>query len=162
MRHLFALLFAALVSLPVAASDDATALFAAGFPGLDGKPVALAALKGKPAVVNFWARWCGPCRSEIPHLAELARQHKAAGLQVVGIGVEDLGDSARDFVAAYEMDYLVVFAGAGKGVELMKVLGNTKAALPFTVVIDAEGRITTRKLGVMSAEEMPAAVAPLL
>ena len=162
MRRLFACLLATCLSLPVFAADEATALFEARFPGLDGAPVELAQLKGKPAVVNFWARWCGPCRSEIPHLAELAKQHQAAGLQVVGIGVEDLGDSARDFVAAYEMDYLVVFAGAGKGVELMKALGNTKAGLPFTVVIDAEGRITTRKLGVMSAEDMQAAVAPLL
>lgn len=162
MRILLACLLTACLSLPAFAADEAAALFSASFPGLDGKPVTLAALKGKPAVVNFWARWCGPCRSEIPHLAALAKQHKAAGLQVVGIGVEDLGDSARDFVAAYEMDYLVVFAGAGKGVELMKALGNTKAGLPFTVVIDADGKITTRKLGVMSADDMQAAVAPLL
>ena len=144
-----------------AANDDASALLAATFPALDGTPTAMATLKGKPAVVNFWARWCGPCRREIPDLAALKKEYGDA-LHVVGIGVEALGESARDFAAAYEMDYTVVFAGAGGGVELMKALGNTMAGLPFTVVLDAEGRIVVRKLGVMRPEDMRAAVAPLL
>ena len=163
MRYLLRILLLSLCCLGAvqAADDDASALLGAIFPALDGTPTAMASLKGKPAVVNFWARWCGPCRREIPDLAALKKEYGAA-LHVVGIGVEALGESARDFAAAYEMDYTVVFAGAGGGVELMKALGNDMAGLPFTVVLDAEGRIVARKLGVMSPADMRAAVAPLL
>ena len=115
-------------------------LFAATLNDLDDKPVALERYKGKPLIVNFWARWCGPCRAEIPELIEIRKAHKGK-LEVLGIGIEDKAEAAKDFAKAYEMDYPVFVAG-GKGIPLMQALGNTKGGLPFTLVIDRNGPVS--------------------
>ncbi|MCB1886289.1 MAG: TlpA family protein disulfide reductase [Rhodocyclaceae bacterium] len=162
MKRLLAT-FALTASLAGAAraGDDASALLQARYPDLAGQPQAMATLKGKPTVVNFWARWCGPCRKEIPELNALAARHSGK-LNVIGVAVEELGESARDFAIAYEIAYPLVFAGVGDGLALMRALGNDLAGLPFTLILDADGRIVGRKTGAMSGDEMAAAVAPLL
>jgi len=154
-----------LLPLPAAAADASAApLFAATVVDPDNKPVALDTLRGKPLLVNFWARWCGPCRREIPDLVAVNAKYRGKGLQLVGLAVEDADsrEAVRDFAKAYEVDYRVLLAGVGKGVELMKALGNDKAGLPFTVVIDRKGRIVVKKLGAMTKAEMEAAVEQIL
>ena len=159
-----ALLFSLALLLPVAATaadlPSAAPLFAASVTDTENKPVALESLRGKPLVINFWARWCGPCRKEIPDLVEMHGKYREKGLVIVGLAVEDADsrEAVRDFAKAYEVDYRVLLAGVGKGVELMKVLGNDKAGLPFTVVIDRHGKMVAKKLGAMSKAEMEAAI----
>ena len=131
-------------------------LFAAMLSGTDDKPVALAGLRGKPLIVNFWARWCAPCRVEIPELTKTQEKYRKRGLTVIGIGLEDKAESVRDFMKAYEMDYTVLLAKSG-GIELMQALGNTRAGLPFTVAIDRRGEIVASKLGAMNRAELDAA-----
>jgi thiol-disulfide isomerase/thioredoxin len=92
--------------------------------GSDDKPVALESFRGKPLIVNFWARWCAPCRVEIPELAKTQDKYARRGLTVIGIGLEDKAESVRDFMKAYEMNYTVLLAKTG-GIELMQALGNT-------------------------------------
>lgn len=134
-------------------------LYAATLDDLDGKSVALERYKGKPAIVNFWARWCGPCRVEIP---ELAKVHTAHGkdIAVIGIAVEEeeTRESVRDFAKAYDMDYQVLVGDNRKTLWLMQALGNTQGGLPFTVVIDRKGQIVSRKLGAMNAKDLRDAV----
>lgn len=156
---------ALLLPLPALAElPSAAPLFAAAAVDADNRPVALETLRGKPLVINFWARWCGPCRKEIPDLVEMHARYKGKGLVIVGLAVEDADsrEAVRDFAKAYEVDYRVLLAGVGKGVELMKALGNDKAGLPFTVVIDRHGKMTVKKLGAMSKAEMEAAIKQIL
>ena len=154
LRPLVAVLALLAAGAVHAASGDA--LFAATLSGTDDKPVALSALRGKPLIVNFWARWCAPCRVEIPELIKTQERYRKRGLLVVGIGLEDNAQSVRDFMKAYEMDYTVLLARSG-GIELMQALGNTRAGLPFTVAIDRRGEIVAIKLGAMKRSELDAA-----
>lgn len=134
----------------------AAPLFAATLWDADDRPFAMAALRGRPLIVNFWARWCGPCRVEIPELVKIHRRLKDKGLAVVGIGLEDKADTVREFALAYEMEYTVLLAKE-QGQVLLRALGNTKGGLPYTLVIDSQGRVVTRKLGLMTPAELAAA-----
>ena len=122
-------------------------LFAATLNDLDDKPVALERYKGKPLIVNFWARWCGPCRAEIPELTKFRNAHKGK-VEVLGIGIEDKAEPAKEFAKAYDMDY-PVFVAKDQGIPLMQALGNTKAGLPYTLFIDRHGNVIQRKMGVV-------------
>ena len=130
-------------------------LFAATLNDLDDKPVALERYRGKPLIVNFWARWCGPCRVEIPELIAIRQAHKGK-LEVLGIGIEDKADAAKEFARAYEMNY-PVFVAREKGIPLMQALGNTKGGLPFTIVIDRNGQVVQKKMGIMKKADLDAA-----
>jgi thiol-disulfide isomerase/thioredoxin len=142
-------------------AQDSAALFAASLPDQNNQIVALAEFRGKPLIVNFWARWCVPCRDEIPELKAVAQQHRTKGLTVIGIGLEDNVPNVQDFIKAYEMDYPLLFAQS-QGIELMRALGNNKAGLPFTVFIDRKGMIVGHKLGRISRSQLDAAAATLL
>ena len=158
MRRLLSALFFALFSTLTAAADElpsSAALFAATLNDLDDKPVALERYKGMPLIVNFWARWCGPCRVEIPELIAIRKAHKGK-LEVLGIGIEDKADAAKEFAKAYVMDY-PVFVAKEKGIPLMQALANTRGGLPFTIVIDARGQVVQKKLGIMKKADLEAA-----
>lgn len=162
--RLFALALLLLTAGTAFAQDEMPAaepLFAATLSDLDGRPAALAAYKGRPLVVNFWARWCGPCREEIPELVKARAKHKARGVEVLGIGIEDKADAVREFAKAYDIDYPVLLA-KDKGIALMQSLGNAKAGLPFTLAADRRGRIVYRKLGGMKKADIETAVAAAL
>jgi thiol-disulfide isomerase/thioredoxin len=158
MKHLFfaSLLFALFSGLTTAEEMPSSApLFAVTLNDLDDKPIALEGYRGKPLIVNFWARWCGPCRVEIPELIAIRKAHKGK-LEVLGIGIEDKADSAREFAKAYEMDY-PIFVAKDKGIPLMQALANSKAGLPFTIVIDRNGQVVQKKLGIMKKADLEAA-----
>ena len=135
-------------------SISSAPLFAATINDLDDKPVALERYKGKPLVVNFWARWCGPCRVEIPELIKFRAAHKGK-IEVLGIGIEDNAEPAREFAKAYDMNY-PVFVAKDKGIPLMQALGNTKAGLPYTLFIDRNGQVVQRKMGIVKKADFDA------
>ena len=147
---------ALLLATGMVQAANADPLFAVTLSGTDDKPVALESFRGKPLIVNFWARWCGPCRVEIPELIRIHDRQAKKGLVVLGIGLEDKAESVRDFMKAYEMNYPVLLAKE-KGIELMQALGNSKAGLPFTIAINRKGEIVASKLGPISKAELESA-----
>ena len=80
---------------------------------------------------------------------------------MLGIGIEDKADAAKEFAKAYEMDY-PVFVAKEQGIPLMKALANTKGGLPFTVFIDRNGQVIQIKLGLIKKADLDAAAEKLL
>jgi thiol-disulfide isomerase/thioredoxin len=109
---------------------------------LDGKPLSLASVSGKVVLLNFWATWCGPCRLEIPDLIELQKQYKDQ-LQIIGLLVDvDDVDDARKFVQDHGLNYPVAVATP----EVRIAYGGI-SALPTVFVLDPQGRIVQKHLG---------------
>ena len=117
-----------------------------------GQPLALASLRGRPLLVNFWATWCPPCIEELPLLNAFFRQNSARGWQVLGLAV-DQTSSVRNFLDKHGLDFPIAMAGSG-GTTLSKSLGNMAGGLPFTVVFGADGHILARKIGKVSERDL--------
>lgn len=118
----------------------------------EGTPFNWVALQGKPLLLNFWATWCPPCVKEMPELDRFHREFSPAGWQVVGLAV-DGPTPVKEFLAKVRVGFGVALAGFG-GTELAQTLGNTAGGLPFTVLIDAQGRIRHRKMGATHFDEL--------
>jgi thiol-disulfide isomerase/thioredoxin len=133
---------------------DATGAAAAdvwslSFERLDGSQLAMRSLRGKPLLINFWATWCAPCVTELPLIDAFSQEH-AGRWHVLGLAV-DRPDPVRRFAAERALHLPLALAGM-EGLELSRSLGNTLAALPFSVAFDARGHLAQRRLGVLDAE----------
>lgn len=137
---------------PDPSANDVQALWALQLSRPEGGELVLANLKGKPLVVNFWATWCAPCVRELPALNQFHREFGPQGWQVVALAI-DGPTPVREFLKKTPLDFPVGLAGLD-GTEVMRALGNSNGGLPFSVVIDASGRIVQRKLGETSLEEL--------
>jgi thiol-disulfide isomerase/thioredoxin len=118
----------------------------------EGGELVLASLRGRPLVVNFWATWCPPCVKELPELDRFQADHAAHGWQVVGIAI-DSPTAVREFLARRPLRFPTGLAGLA-GTDLTRQLGNTAGGLPFTVALDASGRVVQRKLGATTYAEL--------
>jgi peroxiredoxin len=106
---------------------------------LSGGLISLDQELGKVVVLNFWAAWCPPCRIETPQFDILYRRLKHRGAIFIGINTKDERSNARAFVHENKISFPIVFDEQG---EFASRLGALPAiALPFTVLIDREGRI---------------------
>lgn len=134
-------------------SNEAVAsLWSTTLPAPDNTQQALAQFRGKPLVVNFWASWCGPCIAEMPALSALHQRFAAKGVNFVGIAV-DTAPNVQAFVHRVNVNYPLVIAGFGGG-DLARQFGDEQGALPFTVVIDASGKVRSTTLGQVKPEKL--------
>lgn len=137
-------------------AGDGRAVLEASLPDVTGKKVRVADIGARVWVINFWATWCPPCRNEIPDLIAVHEAYKDRGAQVVGIAIEQ-PEPIPDFVKAYKMSYPVLVDRA-EGLRLMREVGNNIGALPYTVVLDKDGRILMSKRGVVSRGRLETAL----
>jgi cytochrome c-type biogenesis protein len=124
---------------------------------MDGKPFRLSELRGQIVILNFWATWCVPCRSEIPTFNAMQREHEASGLKVVGVSSNDTLDDIRSFQKEFKQDYTILLGSS----DVPEKFGNGPG-LPVTIIIDREGRIRQKLVGEKQRETFEAAIKPLL
>jgi len=129
-------------------------------PDVDGRDQRLDQWKGKVVVVNFWATWCEPCRKEMPEFVQAQAKLGGKGLQFVGIAI-DQPDKIRQFANELHLNYPSLVGGYG-ALELSKTLGNQIGALPFTVILDRDGRTAYTQMGPLKPGKLDAVVAKLL
>lgn len=150
------LLAGVLLGASVEVGKPAPALIA---PELDGKAFDLAALRGSVVIVNFWASWCAPCRAEMPLLNRFYLEHRAQGLQLVGVSVDEPGDRAAVERIMHPFSYPAVLAANAKTNGFGPPL-----AVPMTWIIDASGVVRARLISGNAVTEaaLSQAVVPLL
>jgi thiol-disulfide isomerase/thioredoxin len=102
------------------------------------------------AVINFWATWCGPCVEEMPELERLSKA--LAPNAVVGVAIDN-PTNVREFLVKTPVTYPIALAGL-EGTDLMRALGNTGGGLPFTVLLDAKGKVVFSKMGKTNEAEL--------
>jgi thiol-disulfide isomerase/thioredoxin len=113
---------------------------------LDGSDVSLASLRGKVVIINFWATWCPPCREEIPDLIALQSKYKDQ-LQIIGVSQDEAPASmVAQFAAEHHMNYPIVM-----DTPAIDGLFTSIHALPTSFVLDREGRIAQRHVGMLNA-----------
>lgn len=106
--------------------------------------------KGRPLLVNFWASWCVPCRQEIPLLERLSRQRAPQGLQVIGVAVDSRA-AVLDYARHAAIQYPLLI-GEQPGLQAVRALG-MEEVFPFSVFVDARGRIVTLKIGQLRPDQ---------
>ncbi len=136
----------------IARADDAPSTrepFAPAFalPDLAGDTVRLAGFRGKVTLVNFWASWCDPCREEFPHMAELYREFDRRDFEIAGVSDDVDSGLMLAFVRTYRPPFPIL-VGRGRMKELYHYRG-----LPYSVLLDRQGRVIERIFGFGGAEE---------
>jgi thiol-disulfide isomerase/thioredoxin len=129
-----------------------------GLKDLRGRTKRLSDYKGKVVLINLWASWCAPCRVEMPELVRLQKTYQARGLQIIGVTYPDDAQSdIRRTARKFNLNYPVLF-GTPELLEAYQI----GEILPATVVVDRDGTIRDRILGILEPEEFTQKIAPLL
>ncbi|MGH9850678.1 MAG: TlpA disulfide reductase family protein [Blastocatellia bacterium] len=121
---------------------------------LDGKKKKLADYSGKVLVVDLWATWCGPCRQEIPHLVQIAKEYKSKGVEVLGLTTEDpVSDAAvvKDFSREFKINYPIGWADPQMQSGLMRGRGG----IPQTLIIGRDGKVRKHFVGFSAPISVP-------
>jgi len=111
-------------------------------------------------VLNFWASWCAPCQYEIPDFVAFQREYSAAGLQIIGVGIDEKRPLANVH-RSLGINYPVLVAGPD-GNALLTPWGNYRGTIPYSVIIDRDGRIAYTRMGRLERKSFDRHVLPLL
>jgi len=115
---------------------------------VDGRSMSSSSLRGKVVLVNFWATWCPPCRAEIPDLVKLQERYRDK-LVILGVSEDEIPpEQVKAFAANMKVNYVEAMTTP----ELRKIFRGV-SALPTTFVIDREGKLVRKHVGLLSAPE---------
>jgi len=150
------LLAALLLCAPLVALGQESPAAELSLKDIEGRQIRLSDYRGKVVLINFWATWCPPCRTEIPDLIRLQREH--GDLQVIGVTYppQTLAE-VRRFVRKAKVKYPV-----GLGSKKMMALFSQSESLPMTILIGKDGRIKDIIEGILLPEEFEQKIKPLL
>ena len=109
---------------------------------LDGGTLRLSDLQGKAVLVNFWATWCQPCRSEVPHLVAAYNRYRQEGLEIVAVNLQEDEDTVARFVQEFGMQFPVVIDRGGEVADKYRVVG-----VPTSYFIDRSGVVRSIYIG---------------
>ena len=140
------------VTVAPAGSPAPDGFWRAEWPTPQGTSLLMKTLAGKPLLLNFWATWCPPCVEELPLINDFYLKNKANGWQVLGLAVDKL-QPVQAFLQKSPLDFPIGMAGLA-GTELTRSMGNLAGALPFSVVLGADGSVLHRKMGRVTPEEL--------
>ncbi len=116
------------------------------------------ALRGKVALVNFWATWCGPCKIEMPWFVEFQRKYKDRGFTVLAISLDEGGwDPVRRFATEMELNFPVVLGDDPLSLEFGGI-----RALPTTMIVNREGNVVATHTGLVPKQTYETAIEELL
>ena len=135
-------------------------LYAAKLPDISGTMQDLGQYQHKIIIVNFWATWCSPCREEMPELIALQQSYRDKNVVVLGIALDEPAQVAQ-YLKDTPVNYPIV-ATETAGSMLGEQLGNDKGILPYTVVIDADGKIVSTHFGRITKAIIEASIQPLV
>jgi thiol-disulfide isomerase/thioredoxin len=145
----------------VAAPANATnPLASIALTDLDGRPAPLNTWQNKIIVANYWATWCAPCRAEMPEFSAVHTAYAARGVQFLGISLDE-ADAVKRYSTATPVSYPLLIAPLS-AIEPTVALGNTAAALPFTIILDRQGRVVATRLGRFHQADLEATLSRLL
>ena len=172
-KRLFALLLALLLLLCCCAAEEVEETQPAEnaapdftFYDIDGNAHTLSEFQGKPVILNFWASWCGPCKSEMPDLEDAYQEYgEEVHFILVNLtdGVNETVSVASEYIAGQGYTFPVYYdidpegVNALAGAEAYKV-----SSIPITYFIDAQGNIVAYASGMMSASRLQSGIDMIL
>lgn len=124
---------------------------------LAGNPISVGKFKGSAVLVDFWATWCGPCVEDMPQVIELYNKYHPRGLEIIGVSLDRDEAALKKFIEEKKMTWPQFFDGKFWENKLAGQYGVT--SIPFTILIDGEGRIVGKNL---RGAELNVAIAKLL
>ncbi len=108
---------------------------------LDGTSFKVEDKKGKVILLNLWATWCGPCRSEMPHLVEMQNKYRDKGLEIIGLNTDqETVAEINDFAGKMKLNYAQAYSDQKLTNEFVKL--SQMNGIPQTILIDRENRLT--------------------
>ena len=125
---------------------------------MHGADVRLSSFKGKVILINFWATWCGPCKTEIPDLVALQDQYRG-DLVILGLSTTDTADQVKPYVDEYKMNYPVLIT---KDREEVQDAYGPMWGIPMSIIVDREGKIAKRHAGIGTKEQFEREIKALL
>ena len=125
----------------------------------DNRDVSLSQYKGKVIVIDFWATWCGPCKVEIPHFVEFQEKYGKAGLQIVGISVDDTADKLAPYIRDMKMNYPVL---QGLNHDDVQEAYGPIVGIPVSVLISRDGKICATHTGLTGKDVFEREIKALL